>query len=503
MHSRSFHEDTVAIFLVKEDEFHFYKHIARKKIFKKCIFLFTAPFEVLPGYQTIDLCSEEFITVSARDLFNCEAIDSVRSYDIKNSHLLGEQRYLRPYHKRFYWDVNIPSPELQIELSLETSRKAYDLAQQYSEKIIILTLGIANLFSSSALNYFNDLRLDIVYLVHSHFKNYHIPYTNNINHNYDIAYEISPLHCIGINWYPIKPLANYPNQHGHQSNFLDDGFSQRTALSVAYKIMFGLSFKRFAQLVYSYYVSLLQYSWSQFIAPSKCKDKRLLKYFKQYTSLARPLNRILTSVNDIRTRTIIHFCSSSKKIEIPEGIDYVCILLHMFPEASLIGELNGYADEREWIFSIWKSLPISTHLYVFEHPAMSWSGERPFDFYKFISKFHNTHVIHTQKYKGVPASVIESAKHIYSFAGSIALEAAAKGLSSTTVTTRPYSYVDNIKVYDAHDLLDTNHIKIKPSDYFKACSLYPDFDLDTIKWDHMSINLDSLDANLERLLLYL
>lgn len=480
--------------LVKECDFHFYKHLAKSKLFERVVLIFTAPHECLPGYKTLEFSNANFHTVSALDFIteHQPQLGDMSSYKYKMLHLLGDQRYTRSYHKRYYWDIYNPSLEDQLQLSERTVRLAISKYITTNITYRFLTLSVNDVFKMSAVNYLASINIPTFYLVHSHHSNHHILYTNIPQGSERHSSIIAPIKSASFTWLPVKSSINTRLTEFDPAVLVQN---QRTALyNTYYNIMFKFSFVKLANLLISYWLSIYQWLWVRLAKLSQI-DPQLRRYFFKYTSLTRVVARLITSIDSYLTKHLIKLKIGKDSSLPPNDVPYACILLHMFPEANLIGETNDFVDEREWIFEIWKQLPTNHHLYVFEHPSMSWSGERSWSFYRYLKMLYNLKIIHTHMIGGTPFEYLQKASMVYTFAGSVALEAAQLNIPCTTVVSRPYSNVSSIKIFNEYQKTQS----VTFEQYYQECQNYPDLDLDNIKWNFSNVDPVKLFNELKKL----
>jgi hypothetical protein len=480
--------------LVKECDFHFFKHVASSNLFKKVVLIFTSPYECLPGYKTLDVSYANYHTISALDLIAEEQpyLDDISSSEYKMLHLLGDQRYTRSYHKRYYWDINNPSFDDQVSLSVRIVRLAISKHLDSSTTYRFLTLSVNDVFKMSAIKYLASVNIPTFYLVHSHHKNHHILYTNISQGTERYSSIIAPIKSASFTWLPVKSPVKARQIKFNSQDLVK---SQRSALYNTYfNIMFKFSFPQLANLIFSYWISIYQWLWVRLGNLSHI-DPQLNRYFRNYTSFTRVFARLITSADSYISKVLINIKTIKGNGLPPVNVPYSCILLHMFPEATLIGETNNFVDEREWIFEIWKQLPTNHYLYVFEHPSMSWSGERSWSFYRYLKMLYNVKVIHTHKIGGTPIEYLRKASMVYTFAGSVALETSLLNIPCTTFVTRPYSNINSIRIFNERN----NIYGINCDKYYQECQNYPDLDLDNIKWNISNVDIASLFNELKKL----
>lgn len=124
-----------------------------------------------------------------------------------------------------------------------------------------------------------------------------------------------------------------------------------------------------------------------------------------------------------------------------EGEDNVYFPLHLIPESSTLIKAPNYPNEEEVIYAISKSLPLGCKLYIKEHGSMI--GERPFSFYKKISRLSNVKFIRLDAYND-PKTWIQKSRGVITITGTSAFEAVMLGKSAIVLGSVPFKMIEGI-----------------------------------------------------------
>jgi hypothetical protein len=137
-----------------------------------------------------------------------------------------------------------------------------------------------------------------------------------------------------------------------------------------------------------------------------------------------------------------------------EGEVYFFYPLHVEPELSLLLLGQSYLDQINVIQQVAKSLPISTKLYVKEHPSMF--GLRPKSFYTRLLQIPNIRIIHARVDSH---AMIRNARVVVTTTGTAGLEAILLGKPVITLGDAFYSRID--LVHKAESLTELPNLVAK------------------------------------------
>ena len=373
--------------------------------------------------HTLDELSKEYASKYLDNSieFDCEKLKAFENKYCKKLDwgklLMSSQIFTTPYHYRFYFkDLN-------------------DIQKNYW--VLLLFEYFENFFSKSKPDYILDfdnseIGRSILWLV----AGYHdIPYIT-IEHtrykgvvipNFNLGREVDTY------------FSDYFNKD-KKEYFLDEVLNfrkQENIINTDYKN--NKTTKKNNNSLYSDLKRLSGYLIS--VLKKKRKKNKLLGNKFRFPFLATFRSSIIYFIQLIyRERYLLS--GKNRYFEDPiEGEDNVYFPLHLIPESSTLIKAPNYPNEEEVIYAIAKSLPSGCILYIKEHGAMT--GERPFSFYKKISRLSNVKFIKLDAYND-PKPWIQKSRGVITITGTSAFEAVMLGKAAIVLGAVPFKMIEGI-----------------------------------------------------------
>ncbi|WP_026837165.1 hypothetical protein [Gillisia sp. JM1] len=133
-----------------------------------------------------------------------------------------------------------------------------------------------------------------------------------------------------------------------------------------------------------------------------------------------------------------------------DGEKYIYFPLHLIPESSTLIKAPLYPNEEDVIAAVAKSMPANWKLYLKEHGAMI--GERPFSFYKKISRLSNVKFIKLDAYND-PKTWITKSEGVITLTGTTAFESVMLGKPAIVLGNVSFEMIEGVKKCDNYSHL--------------------------------------------------
>lgn len=387
-----------------------------------------------------------------------------------NKQILSSQLTSVPYHYRFFL------PNTTYEENLYWLLLNYDKAEHLLETIkpdYIFDLETSEIQRTIINEIANYKKIPYINFEYSRYKTFNLPTFSNgrqLDSYFIQAYNNNNENNMFLKEY-ISEIENYRAQ----SNIMPEVYKDQVTSS--YDFSFLQTIKMILMKTYSFCRDRI-YS----IKNDKFRIPLNTPFF------SNPYKKILFLIL-IAIKKFYLYSKFNKYFQVPRNEKYIYMPLHLIPESTTSVKAPMYLNEISLIEAISKSLPISWKLYVKEHQSMI--GERSFNFYKIISKFHNVKIVKSNFYKD-PKPWIEKSLGVITIAGSTAFEAAMLNKPAIVFGSVFYNVIPGIKVAHSFEELENLFKTIESNNWLKDNTLNCAAYLKTINEFGIALNIKTL-----------